>query len=375
MSWSFYRTQDSCRSTKSVPQLQQEAAIVLALGGGYQAYFKQKRDCSIYDWQVDIMSELAGFCRARQKICHRAEPVPQIALVYSGQAIYKGSTSLFGSWGDLTLPLKGVLQGLLDSQHSVEILMEHHLKGRMQEYPLIVVPEWDYLPEDFKSELLTFVRQGGNLLIIGPEAAVLFEEQLGVSFKGKPEVKSQWLEHDGRLAGIRTLAQSVKLSTKAKLLGKLFSENDIKDDFQPAASIAQFGKGKIAATYFNFGQRYCNAGTAVARKFLDSLVRRLFPDPIVEIEGSHYVDVTVNRIEGKLAVNLVNTSGPHADNNIYVFDDIPQVGPLKIKIRSRAKPQKVTLKPADKAIAYKYTEGKVEFTLPNLEIHDIIIVE
>lgn len=78
------------------------------------------------------MSELAKFCRARQKFCHHAEPVPQIALVYSGQALYRGSTKLFGSWGDLVILVKGVLQSLLDSQFSVEILMEHHLVGRMQ---------------------------------------------------------------------------------------------------------------------------------------------------------------------------------------------------------------------------------------------------
>lgn len=85
--------------------------------------------------------------------------------------------------------------------------------------------------------------------------------------------------------------------------------------------------------------------------------------------------MAVNRIEGKLAINLVNTAGPHADNNIYVFDDIPQVGPLKVKIRSSKKPQKVTLEPAGKTIAYKYADGKIEFTLPRLQIHDIIVVE
>ncbi len=375
MSWSFYRTPDATHSTKSALQLQQEAAVVLALGGGYQAYFKQKRDCSIYDWQVNIMSELAKFCRARQKYCHRAEPVPQIALIYSGKAIYRGSTKLFGSWGDLTLPFKGVLNGLLNSQYSVEVLMEHHLAGRMHEYPLIILPEWDYLPEDFRSELIAYVKKGGNLLIIGPKAAALFKEHLGVTFEGKPEEKSQWLECNGHLAGFRALVQSAKPGTKAKMFGKLFSANEVNDDFQPAASITTFGKGRIAATYFDFGWRYYNAGTAVFRDFLNTLVRQLFPAPVVEIAGSHYIDVTVNRIEGKLAVNLVNTSGPHADKNIYVFDDVPQVGPLRVKIRSNKKPQKVTIEPAGRAIAYEYADGKVEFTLPYLEIHDLIIVD
>jgi hypothetical protein len=44
MSWSFGR---KTRSQKPAAQLMQEAAVVLALGGGYQAYFKQDRDGAI----------------------------------------------------------------------------------------------------------------------------------------------------------------------------------------------------------------------------------------------------------------------------------------------------------------------------------------
>ncbi len=81
MAWAFAgRWKDPCHSTKTIPQLQQEAAIVLALGGGFQAYFKQKRDGSIFPWQMKLMAETGAFCRAREAVCHKAEPVPQVAL-------------------------------------------------------------------------------------------------------------------------------------------------------------------------------------------------------------------------------------------------------------------------------------------------------
>ena len=47
-------------------QLEREAAVVLALGGGFQAYFQQKRDGSIHDERMPVMGEVAKFCRARQ---------------------------------------------------------------------------------------------------------------------------------------------------------------------------------------------------------------------------------------------------------------------------------------------------------------------
>ncbi len=87
MAWSFSTQPD--RRQKTAVQLQREAAVVLALGGGFQAYFKQKRDGSIYDEQMPVMAEVAKFCRARQAVCHHAEAVPQVALLFSTAAHYR----------------------------------------------------------------------------------------------------------------------------------------------------------------------------------------------------------------------------------------------------------------------------------------------
>ena len=53
MAWSFSnKPSPGPRPQKTALQLQREAAIVLALGGGFQAYYKQKRDGSIFDDQM-----------------------------------------------------------------------------------------------------------------------------------------------------------------------------------------------------------------------------------------------------------------------------------------------------------------------------------
>ncbi|MGD1895127.1 MAG: hypothetical protein ACFB15_31600 [Cyclobacteriaceae bacterium] len=67
MAWSFAWGRELGNSTKTALQLQQEAAQVLAMGGGFQVYFKQNRDASIQPWTVPIMQEVAEFCRARQQ--------------------------------------------------------------------------------------------------------------------------------------------------------------------------------------------------------------------------------------------------------------------------------------------------------------------
>ena len=109
---------------KTAVQLQREAAVVLALGGGFQAYIKQKRDGSIHDEQMPVMAEVAKFCRARQAICHHADAVPQVALLLSTAAHYRKINGLFSA---TSARISGALQALLESQHSVEVVGEHQL--------------------------------------------------------------------------------------------------------------------------------------------------------------------------------------------------------------------------------------------------------
>lgn len=387
MAWAFSsKWGEGTFSTKMPVQLMQEAAIVLAIGGGFQAYFTQKRDGSIPDWQMKLMAEVGRFCRARQKWCHHAEAVPQIGLLYSGKGFYHQTPRLFGPWsGDVT-ELNGVLRNLLDSQNATEVVMEHHLEGRMQEYPLIVIPDWKYLEPKFKKDLIEYVEKGGNILLVGPVAASHFKKELDVTLVGQPAERSQWLEHDGWLAGMKAISQQVKLGKSAKPIGMLYGENDPntkawlqrkdKAGFpQPAASIAKLGKGKIAATYINLGERYTNGKTATSRKFLKALVDELFPKPLVEVTGSQDVQVVVNRLNGKLSINLVNMAGPHADANVYTYDAIPPVGPLAVSVRMDKAPKKVTLQPSGKVLRATYTQGKAIVVIPRLEIHEVVVVE
>jgi hypothetical protein len=380
MAWSFGGRHNHLEhledfSTKSIVQLQREAAIVLALGGGFQAYFQQDRNGAIFPWQMKLMQEVAEFCRARQAVCHRAEHVPQVALLYAGSALYRHAQGLFDVYGGELRPMRGVLQALLERQYSVDILMEHQLNDQLAEYPLLIVPEWNFLEPDVKDALLAYTRNGGKLLLIGPRSAALFEQELDVSLEGNVSEEAFYLEHGGWLARVSAAVQQVRLGTSARAYGRRYTSNDNIGSSLVTASITEYGRGKIAAIYFNIGERYSEATTTVVRDFLDALVRELFPTPLVQVTGSHLVDVIVNRVQGKLAINLVNTAGPHADHNVHVFDEIPPVGPLIITIRSQERPQKITQHPTGADVPFTWDEGVVTLSLPRLEVHDVLMVE
>jgi hypothetical protein len=377
MTWSFggQHTDENQEdfSTKSVIQLQREAAIVLALSGGFQMYFQQDRNGAIFPWQMEVAREVANFCRARQELCHRAEPIPQIALYYAGSTFYRQTTEHFESHDGTLKPLQGVLQVLLDNQYSTDVLMEHQLKGHMADYPLIVIPEWNRLEQDQIEELLTYVHNGGNLLLVGPQTASLFADALQVELTDARQ-EAIYLEHAGRLARLRTANAHIQFKESVQTFGRWYPSNNTSLPSSHAASITRYGQGKIAATYFNLGQRYLESTTTVVRDFVHALVNELFPDPLATVTGSHLVDVTLNRSHGKLAINLVNMAGPHADDKIHVFDEILVVGPLTITIRCEEQPQRITSQPSGIELPFIWSEGKATLTLPHLEIHEVIVV-
>ncbi|MBI1390135.1 MAG: hypothetical protein GC154_16965 [bacterium] len=377
MAWGFTWIGGKAGSqvVKSATQLQQEAAIVLSQAGGFQMYMKQRRDASIYEWTLPVAAGVAEFCRARQPWCQYAQSVPQIGLVLSTDAFYRKNRKPFGAWSGELNALQGVLHCLLNSQNVVDVVMEHTLKDNIDQYGLLVYPEWETITPKLKADLLGYVERGGALLVIGPRSAALFEDDLDVKLTGEARVRDNGLQWNGMLASTYSLSQDVELGETAKAFGAYFDHWEDQGPQHTAASITPYGKGKLAAIYLNLGERYQQAAATVNREFVKAMADTLFPQPMVRVTGSHYVDVTLNRKNGNLNLHLINTAGEHENEKVYVYDEIPFVGPIHLEVRMDKKPKSVTLQPQNKALKYRYRNGVLRFTLPRLELYDIVVIE
>ncbi len=373
MAWSFANVQKGPRQQKSAPQLQREAALVLAQGGGFQAYFGQRRDGSVDLAKMDAMAEVAKFCRERQELCHRAVIVPQVALLYSRASHYRQSPQLFTPNSSTVRSLRGALQGLVESQHTLQIVSEHHLLGHMAEWPLIVLPECEYFDVDFRDELIRYVKNGGRLLAMGPRCATNFISVLDIKLDGAPVIKKlARVELESKNGEFTTSWQVVNQGGAAKSFGT-FHLVGTNGSVAPAATITPLGRGQIAATWLNLAERSADHKTPFAREFIDALVRELFPQPMVQVTGSHDVDVSVARKGGKLLVHLVNTSGPHATEPFV--DSLAPVGPLQVKLRIASRPKRITLEPGGRTLEFTHADGEAHCNVPEVAIHSVVVVE
>ena len=376
MSWSFWYhvNPDFGGDQKTGLQLTQEAAQVIAHGGGFQGYFRQRRDTSIPLNELPQMVAVSKFVRARQPFCEGVTPIPQVAMLYSNTTLKKVDKELFSR--DQTYRVQGVLTALLDSQIPVEILAEHHLTGRMSQYPLIVVSQQDTLAPAFRQELLDYARQGGNLVLIGVETTRNFAVELGVVPVGEASAKTRWVCYpDGSSTAINARFQPVRVTTATVLPGQLSASEYGSAMPGAAATTINFGKGKLIGVYADLSRDYEKHQSPKQRDFLNRIVKALFMNPVVTVTGSHLVHVIVNRLKSQLAVNLINTGGRHADPQVFTYDEVPPLTNLNVMIRSAKKPVRIVQQPENKVLPFTYVRGVATLTVPQLAVHSILMVE
>lgn len=321
MAWSFSYTPFP-REQKPAVQLKREAAIVLALGGGFQAYFTQNRDGSVRLDEMQVMAEVAKFARARQQWCHNSVQIPQIALLLSTSDYQLNAQSLFPQYKGKS---QGVLQCLLDSQYSVDLISEERLAPDMSRFPIIIIPEWRNISPVFCSDLIEYSKNGGRLLIIGQETSKQFATLIDLQI------------------------QSNEFISKSLGLGRI--------GFLPVALGMEYEKNKSKALF----------------KQLNTAVRTLFPNPLVEITGSPWIDVSISQLKNKQLVHLVNSSGDHKGAGI--IQSIEPVGPLQLSLRYDRKPEKIMLQPLGKACEFLYADGKVNVKIDQVDIYEILVIE
>jgi len=366
MAWSFVRP----RTPKTAIQLCREAAAVISIGGGCQIYFRQNADLSFQPSSFGIMKDVADFILPRREFCEDISIVPQVGLFYSTAGWKEEVDDVYRPFG--VDDIWGVMNALLDGQQSVEVLMTHHLKKRMKDFPLIVVPEWEVIEPEIVSELKDYVKEGGKLLVIGASSTKQFEDVLQVKQIATPQKVGQPLGYDNRFVTVIGNYQKVECLPGAKKIAQLYLENDLRYPDGVVATVNEYGKGKIGGIYVDLGISYLSNTSPVLRDLLSGMISELNPELKVKVEGSHKLNVVTTEKEDKLLIQLVNTSGDHANEKVKGIDEIPELQNLKLSVLAYEKPESVWLQPEGIPLEFDFENGNVEFTIPEIKIHNVV---
>jgi hypothetical protein len=367
---------------KPIIQLKQEAAEILAMGGGFQVYFRQNRDGAFQTLDTEGLANLAHFCRDRQPFCQHSETIPQIGIWYSKEGWkeeHKQSDHIYGTRA-FNYKMKEILNLLLDIQLPVEILMDHHIRERMTQYSLIVIPEWTSFDEEIKTQVINYIKEGGSLLVIGAKTSQQFKDILNVSYEHKETADVELIiggKELGGFAGLKTSWQRVIpiVDLDVEEIGQIYSQTDYRyGTGYPVATVNRCGKGKIGAIYTDLSQVHEYYRNPVFNNLLKTVVNLLDPYPILKVEGSNEVHTVLGRKNGNILIHLINSSGHHADENFFGYNELRPTPELNISLKVNAQPQKVILQPYGKELKFNYINGDIKFSVPPIEVYDIVVV-
>ncbi len=374
MAWGFNNAPTLASSLKPAVQLQQEAAVVLMQGGGFQCYYNPTRSGFVVPEIIDTMGQVADFCRARQKVSHKSTSVPQVALLLSSETQFDRSDAVF-TWYGCMDELEGALGALLESRYSVDVLAEHQLQPRLKEYPVVVIADSYRLAEPFKAALVQYVEQGGSLVLLGEKCARLFAPYLGVRLDGAPQQVGAELLTSAGIVNANGVWQKVTPGS-ARVLAQRFPSRDRRKDGEPAATVATHGKGKVAAVFGPVAIQAFHSHHPWLRRLVADAVAAVFPEPAVQVDGPPCLDVALRRTaDGRLSVHLLNTAGMPVGERRTMTDFVPPVGPVQIRLRAAQRPSQVTWAPEGNAVPWSYNDGILTATVPQVHIHGVLLVE
>jgi hypothetical protein len=375
MAWGFDKGQGLGWSIKPAAQLEQEASVVLMQGGGFQIYHTPTRSGYVIEPIIAQEEAVAAFCRAREAASHKSTSVPQVALLLSSESYWDMSDAVFAPSGDVFMELEGALHALLNLHYSVDILAEHQLQPRLSDFPLVVIPGWHKLTDGFRASLTAYVEQGGNLLLLGEPSARLFAPILGAELEGEPARRPAELATPDGPVNADGVWQKVE-PTNARAAGFVHPTRDTRKGGEVAATVNAVGRGKVGAVFGPVASIYFRSHHPWLREFVGELVRELYPDPAVRVEGPPSIDVALRRTaDGRLSVHLLNASALPIPDRYGFSDAIPPLENIRVTVKAPSRPAAVTWVPDGGDLEWLWSDGLLTVTVPKLAIHGVLVID
>lgn len=334
MAWGFRSYKEHGHTYKTPAQMMQEAAAVIALGGGFQVYITQLIDGSPRMDKIRELYPLADFMKQRREWCFQGHLEPQVAVLLSTFDRYRESNGLFSRNGcDRVMSMVNLL---CDAGHSVSIVSEHDLAdGKIDSYPVIVIPElYEGLEAGTLDMLAEYVSNGGSIILNGPTTSGIFAES------GFPEGK------EIPAYGLDTLS----------------------------VAVSDFGRGKVASIASDLASDYSDYAQSRIADLFDSILLRMY-DPRIRIEECKgLLEIDDLWKDGRMLIQLVNANGLHHASNSMIEKSIAPVADIRLKIRLDEKPSSLILQPDGTKLNFTWKDGYASVDVPRVDIHSVIEV-
>ncbi len=267
------------------------------------------------------------------------------------------------------------------------------LESDFNKYKVVVLPDNIRLDGDLEARLNDYIAQGGKILASGTSGlkkeADEFAIDLGVKFKGKCHFKPTYI-HPFFKTDYITDADYIVYEQAYEIEG---TENIVAERHNPyfntnyrhfcshqhapvdtSKSYPAVVCGKNGAYIsWNIFSDYATVGAPISRHIVSYVIKQLLGDRITFIShlpSQGYASVT----EGKdfYATHLVYGSPVKRGNGICVVEDIIPLYNTEVSLSLPAPVKKAVLVPQMEEIPFEYKDGRLCFTVPKIDCHQMV---
>ena len=264
-------------------------------------------------------------------------------------------------------------------------------------YKLLILPDLIRMDDALAARLNDYIAKGGKVLLSGESGlrsdADEFALETGARFGGKAEHQPNYMipEYDcvnGRTSyvmyqpGYRLTdvdGEVFALSNESYFNRGLFhfsSHRHTPNDPSKTAPAAVL-KGSVAYIGWNVFEDYATIGELHMKELVLYALNRLLPETerkvLVKLPDRGVV--TAAKQGERDIVHLLFAHTTVRGKNVEIIEDAVPLHNVGVSLLTGKKPAKVSLVPTGEEIAFTYENGRVNFTVPQVVLHQMVCVE
>ena len=263
-------------------------------------------------------------------------------------------------------------------------------------YKLLILPDVSCLTENILEKIMAFVNNGGKVIASG-EALIKdgeFALDVGAKFNGKNEFSPTYLIPCYETANGSTeyimRCNSYKFDTSdcevvAKMQNPYFNrtaEHFCSHMHAPNNPDETFAgaiiKGNVAYIGWDIFTAYANHGHICFKELFTNILKKMTADELTvyaELPDKAVMTFTRQEAEKRNILHLLFAHTTVRGVNTEVIEDTVPLFNVKCSIKCETKPERITLVPSGKEIEFEYKNGRADFIVPEVNIHQMVSIE
>lgn len=263
-------------------------------------------------------------------------------------------------------------------------------------YKLLVLPDVAGLSDEMIAKIKSFVKNGGKVIASGETLVKdgAFILDIGAKYKGKNEFSPTYLipcyetangstEYVMRCNSYKIEAVDCEIAaymqnpyfnrTAEHFCSHMHAPNNPEESF-PAAVI----KGNIAYIGWDIFTSYARHGHLCFKELFNYVIKKMLGDDttvFASVPDKAVVTYTRQEKENRNILHLLFAHTTVRGNNTEVIEDTVPIYNIKCSVKRNEKPSKIALVPSGDVLEFEFNNGRAEFTVPEVNIHQMVVIE